>query len=177
MIQNSRTLLILTLKFASILFLPHKMFYCKCELEASPGCEMRSPIPPTIELFWHQHLLGPLAGDKAPLKRPLSYFRGLLCCLLVLYGRGLAGPSVVVAALPTRTLVRILDWGRGWPRVLLRVLPGSTPPHSLSRGCGTGGCLPQPTDPGTASETPGASGWPPQGRVSSAPAAGASRHP
>ena len=95
MIQNSRTLLILILKFASILLLPHKMFYCKCELEASSGCEMRSPIPPTIELFWHQPLLGPLAGDKAPLKCALSYFRGLLCCRLMPCGRGLAGPSVM----------------------------------------------------------------------------------
>ena len=140
MIQNSRTLLILTLKFASILFLPHKMFYCKYELEASPGCEMRSPIPPTIELFWHQPLLGPLAGDEAPLKCPLGYFRGLLCCCLVLCARGLAGPSVMVAAPPT-TLTRSLDWRQGWPRILLTGLLASTPPHSLGWGCGAGECL------------------------------------
>ena len=95
MIQNSRTLLILTLKFASILFLPHKMFYCKCELEASPSCEMRSPIPPTIELFWHQPLLGPLAGDKAPPKvSPQLFQRASLlpsCAVWEGSGRTLCG--------------------------------------------------------------------------------------
>lgn len=72
---------------------------------------MRSPIPPTIKWFWHQPLLGLLLVVK-PLWSPLRYFRGLLRCHLVGMGRGLAGPSVAVAALLLGTLVRSLPWGQ-----------------------------------------------------------------
>lgn len=112
------------------------MFYYNCKLEASPGCEMRSPIPPAIQWFWHQPLLGPLLVVK-PLWSPLRYFRGLLRCHLVGMGRGLAGPSVAVAALLLGTLVRSLPWGQGclchwWSRIPLTGLLGSTHP-SLPR--------------------------------------------
>lgn len=44
-----------------------------------------------------------------------------------------------------------------------------TPLQSLGWGCGAGEMLLQPADPSTTAETPGTSGWPPQGRGSSAP--------
>ena len=145
MIQNSKPLLVLTLRFAPILFLPRKMFYYNCKLEASPGCETRSPIPPTIKWFWHQPLLALLLVVK-PLWSPLRYFRGLLCCRLVGVGRALAGPSVAVAALLLGTLVRSLPWGQGclcpwWSRIPLTGLLGSTHPFTPSaEGVGPGSC-------------------------------------
>lgn len=52
MIQGSKTWLILTFKFTPILFLPHKVFYYKCNLAAClQRCKMRSPTLPTIQLF------------------------------------------------------------------------------------------------------------------------------
>lgn len=86
MIQNSKTLLLLTLRFTPILFLPHKMFYHKYKWEASLGCEMRSPILPRVKLFWHQPLLGLLLGIKPFQSVPLVISEGFSAAILCVWG-------------------------------------------------------------------------------------------
>lgn len=81
-----------------------------CNLEASLQCCGRDHLS-VLKFVLVLAPTGPLAHDKAPLKCPLSYFRGLVCRCRVCVGGAVTAPSVAVAAMLLGTLLRGRLWG------------------------------------------------------------------